>query len=119
MPRKHLQPRFGGAVNIWWQRFRADFLIGLVANFTEKARASARLAGGALALNRVELALAEAERLRRNLEELVVEKEVDALLERILSVRGELDRAVAGVSAHVRKLFFLADVDVEVVLFVR
>ena len=55
----------------------------------------------AFAFDRVELALAEAERFRGYFEKFVIEEEVKALFERYLSIRRELNSAVGGVSAHV------------------
>lgn len=72
----------------------------------------------ALALHWIELTLAKTERFWRHFEQLVIEQEVDALFKGIFGVGCELDGAVAGVGAHIGELFFLADVDVEVVLFV-
>ena len=60
-----------------------------------------QLARFPFALDWVELALAEAERLRGDFEKLVVEEEVDTLLKGVLGMRSELDGAVRGVGAHV------------------
>ena len=60
-----------------------------------------QLARFPFALDWVELALAEAERLRSDFEKLVVEEEVDTLLKGVLGMRSELDGAVRGVGAHV------------------
>lgn len=76
------------------------------------------LAVFALALDGVELALAEAEMLGGDLEKLVVEQEIETLLETELSVGSKLDGTVGSVSAHISELLFAADVDVEVVFFV-
>ena len=62
---------------------------------------SQKLARFPFALDWVELALAEAERLRSDFEKFVVKEEVNTLLKGVLGVRGELDGAVGGMGAHV------------------
>src|SRR5262249_16657070 len=61
-------------------------------------------------------ALAEAERLRRYLEQLVLADPLQALLEIHYPRRRELDPLVGGRRPHVRELLLFGDVDVEVVV---
>src|SRR5262249_28779326 len=61
-------------------------------------------------------ALAEAERLRRYLEQLVLADPLQALLEIHDPRRRELDPLVGGRRPHVRELLLFGDVDVEVVV---
>jgi hypothetical protein len=61
-------------------------------------------------------ALAQAERLRRDLEQLVLADPLQALLEVHGARRRELDAVVRRGGAHVGELLFLGDVDVEVVV---
>src|SRR5207249_10271920 len=61
-------------------------------------------------------ALAQAERLRRHLEELVLADPLEALLEVHAAGRGQLGRVVRGRRAHVGELLLLGDVDVHVVV---
>src|SRR3989475_4151335 len=61
-------------------------------------------------------ALAQAERLRRHLEELVLANPLEALLEVHAAGRGELGGVVRGGRAHVGELLLLGDVDVHVVV---
>src|SRR5712691_2227612 len=61
-----------------------------------------------------ELALAQAERLGRHLEQLVLADPLEALLEAHAAGRGQLDGLVRGGRAHVGELLLLGDVDVDV-----
>src|SRR5207253_2805911 len=60
--------------------------------------------------------LAQAERFRRHLEELVLADPLEALLEVHAAGRGQLGRVVRGGRAHVGELLLLGNVDVHVVV---
>src|SRR5258707_13507516 len=72
------------------------------------------LAKGTVALLLGEDALAEAERLRGDLEELVIREELDRVVERQRADPVELRRDIAVAAPHVREGLLLADVDLGV-----
>src|SRR4029077_3455340 len=70
--------------------------------------------GNRLAFRRRELDLPQADALRRHLDALIGPDELERLLERERAWRNEPDELVRGGGAHVRELFLLGGVDVEI-----
>src|SRR4051794_23757384 len=88
------------------------FLIGQSCGGDVAVALAAR--GKRLAFRRRELDLPQADALRRHLDTLVVPYELERLLERERAWRNEPDELVRGGGAHVRELFLLGGVDVEI-----